>query len=499
MPPSRDERDPMTTANTRPATSSASSWRNQYHFTVPDKWMNDPQRPVWLDGAYQFFYLYNAEYPEDHGTAWRRASTTDGVRFVDHGVALAKDTQPNGSLWSGSMVVDHHNTAGFGHHAVIALITQTDRVGADGAQAQFLWYSVDNARTFANLGDTPVLPNPGHPDFRDPKIIRDHSRDQWVCVLAEGHELGLYTSLDLQAWHQVSRFREARYGVLECPDFFLITADDDRPLWVLAASVQKIGDANPGTYAYWTGDFDGATFTPLHDEPEWLDHGFDWYAAVTWPANRHDDGPVPDTRWAIGWMNNWAYAHRTPTLSDEDFNGVDSIVRQIRLHRDHDRCYRLRSTPVPPLDPEPPLLDLTGVTLDQTSPLEVRSRSFQIELTIHNPGPTPSGLRVRMSEDQRRYIEIGVTENMVYIDRSRTGEPSGGAHVRTSAPVENRSDVRLRIFIDHTTIEVFVDNGRYTLSNLVFPPPTDLAIATFGASPNQTADIVISPITASAT
>ncbi|MEU4197107.1 hypothetical protein AB0E69_34760 [Kribbella sp. NPDC026611] len=35
--------------------------RSSYHFTVPDHWMNDPQRPVVVDGTYHFYYLYNAD------------------------------------------------------------------------------------------------------------------------------------------------------------------------------------------------------------------------------------------------------------------------------------------------------------------------------------------------------------------------------------------------------------------------------------------------------
>ena len=36
--------------------------RPAFHFSVPDNWKNDPQRPVYIDGEYHYYYLYNADY-----------------------------------------------------------------------------------------------------------------------------------------------------------------------------------------------------------------------------------------------------------------------------------------------------------------------------------------------------------------------------------------------------------------------------------------------------
>ena len=80
--------------------SQAASYRAAYHFTVPDQWKNDPQRPVWIDGEYHYYYLYNADYlAGGHaGTAWRLATSTDLVSFRDQGIAVPKDTTPNGDV-----------------------------------------------------------------------------------------------------------------------------------------------------------------------------------------------------------------------------------------------------------------------------------------------------------------------------------------------------------------------------------------------------------------
>ena len=161
--------------------------RPTYHFSVPDNWKNDPQRPIYLDGEYHYYYLYNADYIDGGGgTAWRRATTSDHVSFRDRGVAIPKFSNANGDCWSGCLVVDERDTAGYGKGAVIALVTQAP----EGKQAQYLWYSTDRGRSFRPGGDAPVLPNPGVPDFRDPKVIWDADHERWFMATRKGRSSG---------------------------------------------------------------------------------------------------------------------------------------------------------------------------------------------------------------------------------------------------------------------------------------------------------------------
>lgn len=186
-------------AKPRAAAPACARYRAAYHFTVPDQWKNDPQRPLWIDGEYHYYYLYNPDYfagGTTAGTAWRLATSADLVRFTDRGISVPKDTTPNGDVWSGSAVVDTSGTAGFGAGAVIVLATMEP---AGGAQAQYLYYSTDGGRSFRPHGTAPVLPNPGVRDFRDPKVIRDEERGRWVMALAENDKVGFYHSADLKS------------------------------------------------------------------------------------------------------------------------------------------------------------------------------------------------------------------------------------------------------------------------------------------------------------
>jgi levanbiose-producing levanase len=457
------------------AVPSATTYRAQYHFTVPDHWKNDPQRPVYVNGKYNYYYLYDADYPTQVGTAWRLATTTDGVAFADQGIAAPKKTNANYDLWSGSTVVDTKNTAGFGAGAVVQLVTQMDHpANGSGPQAQFLWYSIDGGRTFRPYGDAPVIPNGGRVDFRDPKVVWDSARGRWVAAITEGDRIGFFTSPDLKTWTERSDF-VTTYGTLECPDLFQIRADDGTTHWVLGLSANGMPAGMPNTYAYWTGSFDGDKFTADSVTPRWLDQGFDWYAGVTW-----EDPAAPlDRRFGMAWMNNWAYADITPTWASDGFNGTDSIVRQITLKHYPDG-YALASQPTPALASHAAAVTSLGtIQVDGGPvPLAYHGTAYELDTDVSWTQLDNIGLQLRASADGTRHADVGIYHDYSYLNRRQTGEPdTTGARGESHAPWNPaKTSAHLRILVDRTTIEVFVDDGRYVHSSEVFADPSDTGI-----------------------
>lgn len=480
--------------------AAAETYRPVYHHSVPDHWKNDPQRPIWVDGELRYHYLYNPDYDEKVGTSWRLTTSTDGVVFRDQGVAAPKGTNANYDLWSGSTVVDHENTAGFGAGAVIMLVTQMDHptpeeiVDASGPQAQFLWYSTDGGRTFRPDGDQPVMANEGREHFRDPKVVWDEERGRWVALVAEADRVSFWTSPDLQDWDRVSEYVRDDLGMIECPDLFQVRAADGSLHWVLGISANGYLTGDPATYAYWTGDFDGETFTPDVHDPQWLDHGFDWYGAVTW---EDPDAPL-DRRYAIGWMNSWAYPYTTPTWETDGFNGTDSIVRELRLAASDDASgYSLVSRPVSALDDHATSTVAVGdVVVPPGDPvvLDQQGAAYRIETTVARADATSllsnAGLQVRRSADGTRHADVGAVlagdAPYSYLNRGGTGHPDrSGEKLESRAALAAGSgagspdDVRLTVLVDRTTVEVFVDDGRVVHSSQVFAEPEDVGIALY--------------------
>jgi len=450
--------------------------RPGFHFSVPDNWKNDPQRPIYIDGEYLYYYLYNEDYlAGGGGTSWRLATTRDHVAFTDRGVAIPKFTNDNGDCWSGSAVVDADNTAGFGAGAVVAIVTQAPA----GVQAQYLWYSTDGGRSFAPAQDAPVLANPGQADFRDPKVVWDSARGRWLLLNAEGDRLGFYASADLHSWERVGEFVRDDLGLLECPDLFQMQADDGTLQWILGTSANGKGRGLPATYAYWTGSFDGSSFVVAHDEPLWLDWGFDFYGAVTYPDHFADGSENPRLRRAIGWANFWDYPHNTPTLATDGYNGDDMIVRELRLIA-ASGGYALASTPPAALESyATATYEIGDVAVDGTHDLDVRSGSFELRCEIvWDPADRPGnvGFEVLRAPGGGRHVAVGAFLDgpFAYVNRRPTINPTGGESQTPIDPETGRLEIR--ILADRTSVECFFGDGTIVHSHRVFPLEGDSAI-----------------------
>lgn len=466
-------------APTHTCPESPPTQRPSYHVSVPDNWKNDPQRPIYVDGEYLYYYLYNEDYLEGGpGTSWRLATTRDHVAFEDQGVAIPKFSNDNGDVWSGSVVVDHDDTAGYGSDAVVALATQAP----EGVQGQYLWYSTDGGRSFTPGPDDPVIANPGVPDFRDPKVIWDDARDRWFCGIAEGSLISFYVSSDLVQWDRVGEFQHEGIGLLECPDLFRMSADDGSDQWILGISANGKARGLPATYAYWLGEFDGESFEPMSLEPQWLDWGCDFYGAVTYDAHR-DDGAVDESlRRAIGWSNFWDYPHNTPTLFTDSYNGDDTIVREVRLLAE-DGGYYLASSPAGGLvDHATETHELGEILVDDTHDLDIAALAYSLECEVEWDAADPPqniGVELCRAPQGGRHVAAGLflEGGYAYVNRRPTISPAGEESQTPVDPAAGR--MRLHLLVDRASVEAFFGDGRYTHSHRVFPLASDDRIRLF--------------------
>ncbi|KAH7370470.1 glycosyl hydrolase [Rhexocercosporidium sp. MPI-PUGE-AT-0058] len=471
--------------------------RPNYHITPESNWMNDPQRPFFLGGEWHLYYLFNADFNEANpraggGTSWYHVTSTDLVHWTRRSVAIDK-YKPNengvylGDIESGSAVVDTQNTAGFGNNAVVALATQ----GGNGIQQQSLFYATDNGYRFTPAMGNPMMPNPNpsaKADFRDPKVIWDAERNQWVMTLGEGNKIGFYTSPNLRNWIYVSGFIPQNSGVdlglLECPDLYQLDVDGDpnKRTWVLAAGANGYRYSRTTGTAYWLGSFDGRIFTTSQVLPQWMDDGPDFYATVTWSDPRLTGNAVFASRYAIGWMNNWDYANDLPYYGG--WAGQQSIVRDIKL-KTVGGAVRLVNSPISGYANTfgtNSTVNGKSITMDPaTASLPAMPGGAYMIRTIvsKKSGDNGDEVRIRIKGGGSFSTTIGFNfgQSQAFLVRDNDGSATdamGSAPksaydaIRTATIPMSGNSVALSIYVDWNSVEVFI-NGVASLSGLIYP------------------------------
>ena len=463
-------------------TGNREKFRPTYHFSPLYGWMNDPNGMVYKDGEYHLFYQYNPYGSKWGNMNWGHAISKDLINWEHRPVAITPDAL--GTIFSGSAVVDHHNTAGFGAGAIVAIYTQnSDR------QVQSIAYSTDNGRTFTKYENNPVLVSEAR-DFRDPKVFWYEGTQRWIMVLAVGQEMQIFSSPDLKDWTFESSFGEgqgAHGGVWECPDLFELPVEGTgEKKWVLLCS---LGDGPFGDSAtqYFVGSFDGKKFI-CDNQPnvtKWMDWGKDHYATVTW-----SDAP-DNRRIAIAWMSNWQYANDVPT---RQYRSANSVPRDLSLYTSEGETY-VKVTP------SPELLKLRdkgskkrAFKVDRTYNLDKllndNSGTYEIEMTIKNKDADVIGFQLFNSKGEEVEMYYNLAEKTFTMDRTESGEVSFSKDFPavTVAPVEGGNEMKLRLFVDKSSIEAFGNDGRFAMTNLVFPsePYNRISFYAKGGSCNVT-------------
>jgi fructan beta-fructosidase len=502
----QDYANPVTPL-TYDTSSPDAKFRPNYHFTPPVGWMNDPNGLLYHEGEYHLFYQY---YPDDNVWGpmhWGHAVSEDLMSWENLPVALAPDEL--GYIFSGSAVVDHDNTSGFGKDGeppLVAMFTYHDmageKAGKDDFQSQGIAYSNDKGRTWTKYTGNPVIPNQGTRDFRDPKVVRDNARDQWVMVLAAQDRVQFFGSKNLKDWTFLSDFgagAKNHSGVWECPELMPMKVEETNDnAWLLSVSINP-GGANGGSGTfYFPGDWDGTTFqarreatnSPM-DTVNWLDYGRDNYAGVSF------DNVPNGRRIFLGWMSNWDYAQQVPTTS---WRSAMTVPRELSLHetdfgtRLHQQPARelkkLRGKSIPLEFPR--LLD--GSTTIDLRPV-AKNGAFEIDLAIDLMDSDAEELYITLSNTAGdKFYRFGYSrkadvDNAFFTDRRSVGNT--GFHEKF-APEEltiaprwtNDYKLRIHAYFDRTSAEIFCDQGDPVMTDIFFPeePFTMLTFETYGSA-----------------
>ena len=424
-------------------TANREKYRPVYHHTPAWGWMNDPNGMFYKDGVWHLYFQYNPYGSQWENMTWGHSTSTDLIHWTFQGAPIEADAW--GTVFSGSAVVDHNNTSGFGKGAVVAMYTS-----AGENQTQSIAYSNDNGQTFTKYDGNPVLTS-NTPDYRDPHVFWNEDIKRWNMIMAEGQHMDIYSSADLKEWKLESQFG-AEYGnhggVWECPDLVKMKVrGTDQYKWMLLCNINPGGPFGGSATQYFVGQFDGHKFT-CESAPEvtkWMDYGKDHYATVTF------DNAPDGRRVAMAWMSNWQYANQVPTMQ---YRSANSVPRDLDLYEYQGQTY-CGVTPSPELAAARP--KKATKTLTEACEMVVTLKG-NATITLAND----KGEQVVMTYDEK--------SRTFAMDRTKSGQKefSDDFAALTVAPVHGKMS-QLRLFIDRSSIEAFDADGKMAMTNLVFP------------------------------
>lgn len=485
-------------------TANTDFYRPSYHFTPAYGWMNDPNGMVYKDGEYHLYYQYNPYGSKWGNMHWGHAVSRDLIHWQHLDPAIARDTL--GHIFSGSSVVDIHNTAGYGKNAIIALYTSaSDKNG----QIQCMAYSTDNGRTFTKYESNPVLtPFDGLRDFRDPKVFWYEKGKCWYMIVSADKETRFYKSKNLKKWEYVSAFGKGmgqQPCQYECPDFFQlpVNGDPNNMKWVMIMNI------NPGCLfggsatEYFVGDFDGKNFTCADaHEAKWMDYGKDHYATVTFSN-------TGNRVLAMTWMSNWQYADLTPFKQNRGANG---LPRELKLFELDNKYYIQEGVAPEVMALRKESKELGNLTIEKEKDFagiaSGMNGAFEIEGDVTADANGIAGIEIYNNKQERTLVYIDMKNRRIVTDRTESGLTDFGKYsephhiekkwdkqrkeqsllparmvnainyknnfaLATWAPLnlcgKDKKTFHVDIFVDKSSIELFVDGGRIAMTNLVFP------------------------------
>ena len=445
-------------------------YRPQYHFSAPKGWLNDPNGLVWYRGEYHLFFQY---YPHDvlwGPMHWGHAVSKDLVHWENLPIALAPDE--NGTVFSGSVVVDYHNDSGLfssGEGLVAFYTGHIDRPGQHPIEHQCMAYSDDCGRTWKKYEGNPILSAPDSPeafDYRDPKVFWHEESGKWVMFLGGGF-YRVYNSDDLIHWELTSE----SFIHEEFPDFALIPVEDsDEKKWVL----------NLAGFKYYICSFDGKRFI-REEGPYTADFSDGCQATQTF--NNIQDGRVI----MMAWMRDGS---RGPTFP---WRNTMTVARELTLRKMPDGSHRLVQIPVKELSEIEGkcIYELHDTVLEPGSDIlkGICGSQYILEADIDISGKTGKTIFTILADNRQWTKLVADLDNGLFFVDYTAGNSPRWRDTQTSmdawyfstndiikargksypAPLPDRDHLRIKALVDWTSMEVFLNGGLVSFTFSVFP------------------------------
>lgn len=411
------------------------------HFKAPNCWINDPNGFIWYKGWYHLFYQcfpYSAHWGRMH---WGHVVSKDLVNWEEKGIALfPSKTDDRSGCFSGS-AIEYKDKMYIYYTGVNYTEEDPENINCcinDTFTAAQLMITSEDGMKFDNITDKKTVIPPiedkkiGDKNHtRDPKVWR--GKDAWYMVLGstvdKNGRLLFYKSSDLKTWQYLNYCEKDGFGWMwECPDFFEI---DEKGVTIFSPmGFFNDGNGYDSVAVCMLSSFDENTGKmELSEDYQLFDYGIDLYA----PQSTTDkDGNRVVIAWArmpeaiITEKGEWCGMMCIPRIVDVKNNHV-----YIRPH--------------------------TNVKNSFVTKLSAPKKSgYMLKTTLKNGESINVGGYVIKRENDK-----------ITTDRSKVFNIKGNYRLIAETPVIN-DGYELEIYVDEHLVEVFINNGEYVISNVVY-------------------------------
>ncbi len=445
-------------------------YRHVYHAMAPIGWINDPNGFCEFKGEHHLFFQY---YPYDSQWGpmyWGHVKSKDFIKWEELPVALAPDqSYDEGGAFSGSaiQVKDELYLMYTGH-------TNPEKENPTAIrQVQCLAKSNDGI-SFEKLESNPVItslqiPKNGYiQDFRDPKIW-EQDNHYYAVIGSKTKEnkgqIGFYVSSNLINWEYLNNFTlEEPFGsVWECPDLFEL--QDHRVLLISPQNMkyEDGGSENIHSTIAMLGTFDTKSGSYEMQCYQTIDTGFDFYAPQTLKA---DDG----RRVMIAWMNMW---ERTSPLHDLGHLWAGSMTLPREIYIKNSKLYQQPIREIQNYRKNDEVaynLEISGQLLFE----HIKLRSHELYIELDDMTDKVLDIDLFKNDSEALGLTIDGIHKEIILNRSNIGyaiKSLSKSHdfKRRQKIAAMEDGVKLQIFIDVSSVEIFINGGEHTMTSLVYP------------------------------
>lgn len=445
-----------------------SVWRQTYHIQPITGLLNDPNGFAYYAGEYHLFYQW---FPLGayHGLKyWYHTASKDLVFWRNAGIAIEpKEPYDQYGAYSGSGIVKDDQ--------LYLMYTGNARDRNWNRRSYQCMAVMDANGTVTKLAEPLIdhVPEGYTEHFRDPKVWKD--KDRYRCVIgaqrvdATGTAV-MYESLDLLEWQFVGEIQTKlkHFGYMwECPDYFEL--DGQGVLLFCPQGIAPEGEQFRNIYqsGYLTGQpLDRETLVFEHGAFQELDRGFDFYAPQTMVDER-------GRRILVGWLgqaeigyptdaHGWAHCLTIPrTLELRGGKLVQQPVEELGKLRREQR--EVQDT----------------ITNEKKSYAGVSGTAFELIGEFDEIDAEAVGIEFRAAGAERTVIHYDTVRRTLTLDRSEAGAMIDSTHGSTRSCRLEAKRLKLHLFVDTSSVELFVNDGEEVFTSRIFPHPDSTEIRFF--------------------